>query len=151
MNKLRTHERMCTLGPDKSVITNIYTSVQNTRIVYPLAYERFIYSHVCKRHVRGEGTSQRHKSTCDALMLLNLIKNRGTLDLKGTKLNVLIRDKISVVGVALLTSGSRSCSWALYHFPPCTIVGSYRDSIGQTNKNIKNCENMKGKKIINKK
>jgi len=41
----------------------------------------------------------------------------GTLDLKGTKLNVLIRDKISFVGVAHLTSGGRSCSWALYHFP----------------------------------
>jgi len=32
--------------------------------------KRFIYS-VFKRHVRWEGTSQRHKSTCDTLMLLN--------------------------------------------------------------------------------
>jgi len=46
--------------------------------------QRFIYSvftkaihlfHVYKRHVRWEGTSQRHKSTCDTLMLLNSTKN----------------------------------------------------------------------------
>ena len=30
---------------------------------------------VCKRHVRWEGTCQRHKSTCDTLMLLNSTKN----------------------------------------------------------------------------
>jgi len=31
-----------------------------------------------------------------------------------TNQNVLIRDKISFVGVAHLTRGGRSCSWALY-------------------------------------
>jgi len=31
--------------------------------------------HVYKRHVRWEGTSQRHKSACDTLMLLNSKKN----------------------------------------------------------------------------
>jgi len=30
---------------------------------------------VYKRHIRWEGTSQRHKSTCDTLMLLNSTKN----------------------------------------------------------------------------
>jgi len=30
---------------------------------------------VYKRHVRWEGTSQRHKSTCDTLMLLNSTQN----------------------------------------------------------------------------
>ena len=43
---------------------------------------------------------------------------------KGPKLNVLIRDKILFVGVALLTCGGRSCSWALYRSPPCIIEGS---------------------------
>jgi len=37
---------------------------------------------------------------------------------KGPKLNVLIHDKISFVGVAHLTRGGRSCSWALYRFSP---------------------------------
>jgi len=68
-------------------------------------------------------------------MFLNLTKNRlvaeglkqpaaleldrrtdfpnGTFDLKGPKLNVLICDKILFVGVAHLTHGGRSCSWAL--------------------------------------
>ena len=40
---------------------------------------------------------------------------KGMFDSKGPKLNVLIRDKISFVGVAHLTHGGRSCSWALYH------------------------------------
>ena len=39
---------------------------------------------------------------------------KGTYDLKGSELNVLIRQKISFVGVAHLTRGDRSCSWALY-------------------------------------
>jgi len=39
---------------------------------------------------------------------------KGTFDLKGPELNVLIGDKISFVGVAHLTRGGRSCSWALY-------------------------------------
>ena len=38
------------------------------------------------------------------------------LTLKGPKLNVLIRDKISFVGVAHLTRSGGSCSWALYRF-----------------------------------
>jgi len=42
---------------------------------------------------------------------------KGTFDLKGAKLNVLICDKISFVGVAHLTRGGRSCSWALYRSP----------------------------------
>jgi len=33
---------------------------------------------------------------------------------KGPTSNVLIRDKISFVGVAHLTRGGGSCSWALY-------------------------------------
>jgi len=37
---------------------------------------------------------------------------------KGTKLNDLIRDKISFVGVAHLTRGGRSCWCALYRFIP---------------------------------
>jgi len=49
---------------------------------------------------------------------------KGTFDLQGPKLNVLIRDKIYFVGIAQLTRGGRSCSWALYHFPLCTLVGS---------------------------
>jgi len=36
---------------------------------------------------------------------------------KERKLNVLIRDKISFVGVAHWTHGSRSCSWVLYRSP----------------------------------
>ena len=39
---------------------------------------------------------------------------KGLFDLKGPKLNVLIRDKISFVSIAHLTSGGRSCWWALY-------------------------------------
>ena len=35
-------------------------------------------------------------------------------DLEGPELNVLIRDKISFVGVAHLMCGGRSCSWVLY-------------------------------------
>jgi len=42
---------------------------------------------------------------------------------KGPKQNILIRDKISFVGVSHLTRGDRSCSWALYRSPPCTIEG----------------------------
>jgi len=38
---------------------------------------------------------------------------KGTFDLKEPELNVPIRDKISFVGVAHLTRGGRSCSWAL--------------------------------------
>ena len=34
----------------------------------------------------------------------------------GSKLNVLMRDKISFVGVAHLTHGGRSCSWAFYRW-----------------------------------
>ena len=101
---------------------------------------------VHKRHVRWKETSQRHKSTCDTLMLLNSTKNspiavgwnpqllanwidkktfqKVRLTWKGPKLNVLIGDKISFVGAAHLTRGSRSCSWAFYRSPPCTIVGS---------------------------
>ena len=95
--------------------------------------------HLCrvyKRHVRWEGTSQRHKSTCDTLMLLHSTLNssvsacwnpqllanwigkktfqKGTFDLKGPKLNVLIRDKISFVGVAHLTRGDVILIWRLY-------------------------------------
>jgi len=47
------------------------------------------------------------------------------------------------VGVAHLARGGRSCSWALYRSPPYTIFGSQRNSIGQTNKEINNLENMK--------
>ena len=39
---------------------------------------------------------------------------KGTFDRKGPKLNVLICDKIVFVGVAHLTRGGRSCSWAPY-------------------------------------
>ena len=38
----------------------------------------------------------------------------GTFDLKGTNLNVLMRDQMSFVGVTHLTRGGRSCSCALY-------------------------------------
>jgi len=48
----------------------------------------------------------------------------GTFDLKGPKLNVLIRDKISFDSVAHLMRGDRSCLCALYRSHPCTIVGS---------------------------
>jgi len=34
--------------------------------------------------------------------------------------------------------------------PPCMIVGSSRDSVGQTHQKMKNCENMKRKTITNK-
>jgi len=47
------------------------------------------------------------------------------------------------VGVAHLARGGRSCSWALYCSPPYTIFGSQRNSLGQTNKEINNLENMK--------
>jgi len=40
----------------------------------------------------------------------------GTFDLKWPKLNVLLRDKFSFVGVAHLTRGDRSCLWALCRF-----------------------------------
>ena len=100
------------------------------------SHKRLIYSHVYKWHVRWEGTSQRHK-TCDAWKLLNSTQKspvatgwdrqvreldrkkdlpKGTFNLKGPKRNVLIRDKISFVGVAHLTRGGRSCLWALYRF-----------------------------------
>ena len=91
-----------------------------------------------KRHARWEGTSQRHKSTCDTSKLLNSTTNspvaagwntqmltnwiwtktfqKVRLTQKGPKLNVLIRDKISFVGVTHLTRGGRSCSWALYRW-----------------------------------
>ena len=39
---------------------------------------------------------------------------KRTFDLKGTKLNVPIRGKISFVGVAHFTCGGRSCLWVLY-------------------------------------
>ena len=42
-----------------------------------LAIHRFC---VYKRHVRWEGTYQRHKSTCDILMLLNSTKNSPVAD-----------------------------------------------------------------------
>ena len=98
---------------------------------------------VYKRHVRCEGTSQRHKSTCytsslqtqrridhllagwNSRLLANWIEKKDfpkdTFDLNGPKINVLIRDKISFVGAAHLTRGRRSCSWELLSlfFRPC--------------------------------
>jgi len=83
-------------------------------------------------------------------MLLNSTKNypvareldrekdfpKGTFNLKGTKLNVLIRDNILFVGVDHLTCGGRSCSWALYrlNFKPCMVMmpdgGHRKDATG---------------------
>ena len=57
--------------------------------------------------------------------------------------------EISFAGVAHLTCGGRSCSRALYRSPSCTIVGSYRGSIVQTDIRISNCENTKTQPIIN--
>jgi hypothetical protein len=66
--------------------------------------------------------------------------------LKGPKLNVQIRDKILLMGVAHLTRGGRSCLWALYRSTPCTVAGSEKDFIGKTKK-IKNCEDMRRKNL----
>jgi len=58
-----------------------------------------------------------------------------TVDLKkGLNWTFSLATKISFVGVAYLRRGGRSCSWVLYRSVPCTIVGSYRDRIGQPNK-----------------
>jgi len=56
--------------------TLIQDARQHTSQVTPLTLYLAIHLlRVYKRHVRWEGTSQRHKSTCDTLMLLNSTKN----------------------------------------------------------------------------
>jgi len=65
---------------------------------------------------RTRSTAARQVSNAHERDLVTNQKIRLTS--KGPKLNVVIRDKISFVGVAHLTRGGRSCSWALYR--PCT-------------------------------
>jgi len=49
---------------------------------------------------------------------------KGSFDLKGPKLNILIRDKISFMGVAHLTRGGKILLVGLYRSPLCTKMGS---------------------------
>jgi len=100
--------------------------------MYVLAFHLF---RGYKRHVRWQGTNQRHKYTCNfsyskfdkefssrrwlqSPVVANWIGKKTfqkiRLTYKVSKLNVLIRDKISFVGVVHLTRGGRSCLWALY-------------------------------------
>jgi len=69
-------------------------------------------------------------------------------DLKGSELNVLMRDKISFVGV----DARRHIVFVGRCIAPSlplafTIVGSLKNSIGQTNKKLKNCKNMEKQNI----
>jgi len=62
---------------------------------------------------------------------------KGTFDLNGPKINVLVRDKISFVGVAYLTRGGRSCSWALYRLKySYTLHLSHTVTLSDTNEII---------------
>ena len=63
-------------------------------------------------------------ASCSRTGSKKVIFPKAPLTKKGPQLNVLIHDKISFLHVAHWTRGCRSCSWALYRSPPCTIVGS---------------------------
>jgi len=73
---------------------------------------------------RGEIAGKPNQDTAPRARIEKKDFPKGTCDLKEPKLNFLIRDKIPFAGVDHLTRSGRSCSWALYRSPLCTIMGS---------------------------
>jgi len=75
-------------------------------------------------------------------------------DLKGPKLNILICNKISFVGVqvAHMTRGGRTCSssWVLYRSPPCTIVDVRGRALGKPTKKWRVVKTWRKKKLTKK-